>query len=187
MIKLKMLPVLGLLITMLGCQQNTEEIEDLQSRLLSAEIEMLELRTELAELQNAINTEAIFDPAGTEGFQKIDTNNGSFLIVLDGVERHLDGYKLRLRIGNPSYVTYNGGTINLAWGERYVPSDTLGFSGYTQWQNSLQRREHSFSDDIPPGSWKDIELTVAPVEREKFGHLAVSMTTSRVSLYTQSQ
>jgi outer membrane murein-binding lipoprotein Lpp len=49
----------------------------------------------------------VFLDATAKGFERIDTDTGSFFISVEDVQPYLDGYKLRLKIGNPSSATFN--------------------------------------------------------------------------------
>ena len=73
-------------------------------------------------------------------YQRLDTDNGLFLISVQEATPYLNGYKVRLHIGNPSYATYSGFTAKAKWG-KICGAATYSEASFNEWQKSLQERE----------------------------------------------
>jgi hypothetical protein len=112
-------------------------------------------------------------------YQRLDTNNGFLLVSAEPAVPYLNGYKILLKIGNPLTVSYSGFTAKIKWAKYY---DTNQFSNdsYAAWQKSIQQKDISFPDVLEKGTWKKIELIVAPATAEQLGYLKLSINTKTV-------
>lgn len=147
-------------------------LESLQKRLEYAESQTFELRlkadaTKFLEL----------DLGQPDGYGRIDTNVGYFLIAVDDVKPYLDGQKITLRIGNPSQATYQGFVLKLAWGPRWD-----GRVNYDKWAESLKNRDLRFTDTLLPGAWNRVVVTLAPAQTMDLAYLSITMEVDRISL-----
>jgi len=119
-------------------------------------------------------------------FQRLDTDNGFFLVSVNEAVPYLNGYKLRLQIGNPSYASYSGFKAKVKWRKRYDYSQ-FAQATYDEWQKGIQEREVSFTDVLQRGTWNKIELVVTPATVEQLGHVELSLTTEVLQLYEKSE
>ena len=76
-----------------------------------------------------------------QGFQRLDTELGPFLVSVEGIIPYLNGHKLSLNIGNPSMSEFNGFTLKAKWGETFKPK---GEVTYADWEESLKSKEEKF-------------------------------------------
>jgi len=112
-------------------------------------------------------------------YQRLDTDNGFLLVSAEQAVPYLNGYKILLKIGNPLSVSYSGFTATIKWAKRYDNNQFTNDS-YAEWQKSVQEKEISFPDVLEKGTWKKIELIVAPTTAEQLGYLKLSINTKTV-------
>jgi len=93
------------------------------------------------------------------GFSTVETNNGRLLVHCEDVSPYLNGFKLKLQIGNPSTLTY------------------LGIKLYT-----LGATPTDVSQDLVPGAWTNVNVVVAPATASDVSELLVKIETNKVSL-----
>ena len=148
-----------------------DSISDLQSDIIS-------LKTKAAKY-----SEAIFDPAAEEAFQRLDTSVGSFLVIVRDVSQKADGVKVSLLVGNITSAQVSNAVFKIEWGEREPNLGDDGFfDKYAQWLKTIQSVEHKISSDLHPGRWNKTQLALPGIQLEKFGYLKLSMDASQVSL-----
>ena len=112
-------------------------------------------------------------------YQRLDTDNGFLLVSAEKAVPYLNGYKILLNIGNPLSVSYSGFKAKIKWA-KYYDSNQFTPDSYAAWQKSIQQKETSFPDVLEKGTWKKIELIVAPATAEQLGYLKLSMNTKTV-------
>ena len=112
-------------------------------------------------------------------YQRLDTNNGFLLVSAEPAVPYLNGYKIPLKIGNPLSVSYSGLSAKIKWA-KYYDSNQFTPDSYAEWQKSIQQKETSFPDVLEKGTWKKIELIVAPATAEQLGYLKLSINTKTV-------
>ena len=111
-----------------------------------------------------------------KGFQRIDTENGSFLIACQDVTPYLDGYKVRFSIGNPSSASYQGFKLTAQWGKK-MPAKPRA-----DWVKSLGYKQMTFTETLFPGAWNDVEIILSPAKSDDLGYLEMHMETDTVRL-----
>lgn len=112
-------------------------------------------------------------------YQRLDMDNGFLLVSVYEAVPYLTGYKLTLKIGNPSYASYSGFTAKVKWGKLYKS----GSESYADWDKALQEREVPFTDSLERGTWNTVDLIITPASAEQLEYLELSITTSTVELY----
>ena len=121
------------------------------------------------------------DLASPHKFQRIDTDTGSFLLSVDDAISYLDGYKIRLNIGNPSAAKYDGFKLKVKWSKGYDYSN-FKTASYLRWQKAIREKEVSFTETLQPGIWNRVEMILSPAAADELGYLEVSLDTDTVSL-----
>ena len=197
---LKCIPIMYLFGILLlgGCYAENKDIKalenratDIQSKNVALEKRIDEIETQMFDLrgrltflemsQNPFET-AIIHPSRRE-FQRIDTSSGFFLISCLDAKPFLQGYKVILKIGNPSSAIYNGFKIKAKWGRKFDYKKTSsGGPNYEDWKKSLREKETSYVNDLKPASWNRIELILSPAKSEELEHIELSLQTGVVSL-----
>lgn len=95
------------------------QLEDIGKRLDEMERRLSSVDIDISILKVKPYLTATFDPTTKEGYSRLDTNVGTFLIAVQDVQPYLDGVKVRLEIGNIQSTTFNGFAVNGKYGLRY--------------------------------------------------------------------
>ena len=141
-----------------------KDVTDIDSRLAWLEISKESYKT------------AVLEPS-QKGYQRLDSNCGIFLVSVQEVKPYLDGCKITLHIGNPASVTYSGFTLRIRWGKRFEKGET-----FASWQKQLHEKEQKFTEELKPGWWNKVVVTLSPAKPDQFGYLDLSMETDMVKL-----
>ncbi len=118
-----LLPIIVSLIFFSGCIENKnnkleQQINELNKKIDSLNSEIKKLDGKLFLLTYDFNAyKNVVLNLSEKGYQRIDTDNGYFLLAVEDVMPYLDGYKLFFRIGNPSSATYKGFTLKGEMGQ----------------------------------------------------------------------
>jgi hypothetical protein len=132
--------------------------------------QMLEgLRLSVIDLQKDLCTLATLSSAST-GFVPLRTSTGFLLLLsLDAIESYLDGYKVKLRIGNSSSVTLSGLELNVNWGAQLA-------------YKRARFRKASTPQDFIPGIWTPVEIVLPNTKATEVGTIEFSASSETVSL-----
>lgn len=171
---------------------------ELQNKIITAqssEIEYLKLRineieainefkinninSEFRDLSNRFNTawrnKVVLDITA-KNFQSVDTYCGKFFVFLEDVKPYLSGQKLKLNIGNPSHVAYQGFSLSAKWGKE---PDMIN---YEEWENNLKEKEFTFTETLKPGLWNTVYLVLSPAKNNEFEYLEISLVPKTVTM-----
>jgi len=169
-----------------GTPQVQKEFADLRSQVvrLAQKVDSLERKLELHGLlikgkqdrQDSVSLDLT-----EHTFQRLDTDNGFFLISVVDAEPYLTGYKLHLHIGNPSYASYSAAKLKVRWNKRYE-YEKYTETSFAEWQKAFQEKEISLTDTLDAGRWNNVELIIAPATTEQLGIVTLSMSTDTVML-----
>jgi hypothetical protein len=122
----------------------------------------------------------------SKGYLRLDTTSGFFMISVRDVKPFLNGFKVRLSIGNPTTVTYLGFVLNAKWGRSFDFKEMkTDRSAYSNWQKSLQQKEIKFTDQLKPATWNNVDLIIIPAKQDELGHFELSMETDQISLFKE--
>jgi hypothetical protein len=142
-----------------------QKIKALAERLQSAETIVFSLNSEVS-----AHSDILLDPT-SKSFDRLDSNNGTFYVVLENVQPYVNGQKLTLRIGNPQSATFNGFELKLSWGKVDDPN-------YMK-----KRKTDKQTVDLRPGTWTRFEVPIAPATADDVqAGVTMSMTTNSLSL-----
>src|SRR5262249_7141847 len=148
--------------------QLRRQVDSLGWELQNLRGQILVLRSSAAPNYQSVQ----LDPT-EKGYERIDTVSGFFLISCDDAKPYLDGYKLSLRVGNPTTATYSGFRFNVRWGGTFQsPSDT-----------TFHQKDVSFTNTLKPASWNNVDLVITPATPEEMKSIFVSMETPEMKLY----
>ena len=151
-----------------------KDISDLQA--MQKDISDLQSRIAMLEMYKDSYKTAVLEPS-EKGYQRLDSDCGSFLLSVQEVKPYLDGCKITFHIGNPSAVLYSGFRLKIRWGKRWEKGEN-----YSNWLNQLQEKEQKFTEELKPGWWDKVVVTVSPAKPDQFSYLELSMKTDMVKL-----
>lgn len=141
------------------------ENDKLEKRLSALELEVASLETGSA----WVSTEnGMYDIARTKF--------GPFAVSSKGVTPYLDGFKVKLEIGNLTTATFQGVKLNLVWG--LPPSG--GVQGGPP--PGMKNRDYDLTMVLRPGYFNTAEVVVAPAKPEEVKHILVGMELNELSL-----
>ena len=168
-------------------QSSAREIAELRGQIaaLQKKVEELESRVNLAYLllkDKQDRTDSVTLDLTEPTYQRLDTDNGFFLISSEQATPYLNGYKVTLKIGNPLSVSFSGFKATVKWGKTYDYKQYTSES-YDAWQKALQEKQISFADVLERGTWNKVELVLAPATAEQLGYVNVSLSTNTVRMY----
>jgi hypothetical protein len=157
-----------------------KRIDELQVKVSKLEKDNLELSTRVFSLelkQDAYRSIAL--DLSSRQYLRIDTETGSFFISVQDASPYLDGYRIKLDIGNPYYANYKGFKLTVTWNSSI---DSIKDLGWQKWKEHERTKEVPFTETLQPGSWTRIELLLPATSGGQLGYLTLAMTTDTVSL-----
>lgn len=152
-----------------------KDISDLQA--MQKDISDLDSRVAMLEITKSPYNTVLLDPS-EKGYQRLDSNCGFILVSVREVKPYLDGCKITFHIGNPSSVLYSGFRLKIRWGKRREKGGNIG-----NWAKQLQEKEQKFTEELKPGWWNKVVVTVSPAKPDQFGYLELSMQTDMIKLF----
>lgn len=123
------------------------------------------------QIETSPRTIAAFKP-GEKGFTTIETGLGKIYVTLEDVQPYANGYKIKFRVGNPSFATLVDGNAEFTWGEEQEDGEK-----YVEWKEKLRTEEIAINEPLLPGRWNIIEVTAAPAEKHEIGFLQIKLLT----------
>jgi hypothetical protein len=162
------------------------QVADLQSQVarLTKQIESLtgQLSWDEYHLKHKQNRQdSITLDLTDHAFQRVDTDTGFFLVSVVEAVPYLNGYKLRLMIGNPSHATYSAAKLKVTWNKVYN-FEQYTEASYNEWQKSEQEKETPLTETLDAGTWNKVEIVLAPATIEQLGVVTFSMNTDTIFL-----
>ena len=113
-------------------------------------------------------------------FTKIETNAGSFVLVINKFQRTEEGYRLLLNIGNPNAAKFSGLRFKLRWGRIWDPNSVT--ITYEDWRASLIGGEYIYPGELTPGEWTEITLDLPPPGQHQLDYIECEMEVDSVVL-----
>jgi hypothetical protein len=114
--------------------------------------------------------------------QRLDTDTGSFLVSVNDASPYLDGYRVMLDIGNPSFATYRGFNLTVKWNAKYN-WDKFTERSYESWKKTTREKEISYTNSLDPGAWNAVEILLPATDSEHLSYCEISMQTHSISLH----
>lgn len=115
----------------------------------------------------------------SDSYQRVNSNNGTFLVRVMRAEPYLNGYKVFLAIGNMTMATFSGFDLTLRWSTK---EPDISSGKWLQWLRSRKVKEEHFTQDLLPGRWNQVDVILTPARADELGYLEVSLATNVVSL-----
>lgn len=165
-----------LLLATTGCKASDEVHVALGLTIDSLRLRVADVERRVRDVQARVTVgdEIILDCTKPE-FDRLFTNNGTFLVSCQDAVPYLDGYRITLHIGNPSSIEYAGLEVNARWAANIL--DVIVDDSST-----VRRHSYSVNTRLLPGVWNRVQLNVNPATGEEIRNLIVSARTNTVSL-----
>lgn len=125
--------------------------------------------------QSELRNQPVSLDLASQGFQRVNSGAGFFLVSVRGAQPYLDGYKVVLGIGNPTCAIYEGIKISASWGPR-GRLDNPGFF------SKGRKLDVGFAGRLEPGRWNDIEFVLPSTQPHELGEFRVAIETEMVTL-----
>lgn len=169
--KIRRFLIVALIFGLSGCEKKPED-----NRLLSLDSKLSSLNKEVKNLKkkndeqstllgfvigriNRLDQKSATVPTDSKEYDIAKTPYGSFLVIVDRVDPYLDGFKVKMRVGNLSDATFTSGKMTILWGE-------LGF----EHEKSMQ-----LAADVLPGRYTQVEAVLTPSKASEIKELHVSL------------
>lgn|SRR5574337_1848188 len=165
-----LLCLVGYVLT--GCNQGAQQAQtqpnptdsDLAEKVRKLQDDFLDLESRVSALEGE---KALVFTEG-QGYGIAKTNFGAFTVSTKGVTPYLDGFKVKLEIGNPTSADFHGATISVSWGRRS--------------KGGGNTKEFNVTNQFRSGSWTDIEVALTPAKPEEVKTLLVGIGLDRLVL-----
>jgi hypothetical protein len=194
MIKLGCLLVAIVFLGSSGCDiQNIFGLSEINTNITEIKKQIGFLNAEISALRADLNFQRImmdrysaatFDPAAGEGFSRLDSSVGTFAVSILDIKPLADGVIIRLHVGNLTTATIRGGTFSVKYGPRGPsPTEKNWVGVYTEWEKNLKQMQSKFTNDLRPGTWNIVRLTLPGIPPSQFGYMELRMMTDQISLF----
>lgn len=153
-----------------GSIQN--QVSDLQAR-------MTQINEVVSNNSNGRN-QVVFDISKSTGYYRIDSNLGIFYVGITHVEKYLEGYKVKVRIGNPQQCSYGSANIQLGWGK--PPIDSGDEATNVSNLMNLEKASIKLPGSIKSGIWNEFEIQLTPMTEEDLHYVTMSLVLDGITL-----
>ena len=185
------------LFVLTGCQDDEqvsdnrikeleEKINKLQNKIIDDEknIQLIQDKgvlnsIDLYLLKSKFESSAYFTPS-SKGYAPVWTSAGNLLVSLYDIKKYANGYKLYLRIGNPTLATFSNVKLKSEWNKAYSPEESYG-----EWQKKSKSSDIALNYNLMPGKWNTAEVVISPAKEEETGSIKISIDATSISLYSR--
>lgn len=137
------------------------------------------LRTDLFRLQYrvfALESGEATVSTEEEGYDVAKTKFGPITVSTRGATPYLDGFKVKLRIGNLTNANFNGAKLNVSWGP---PLDEKNIE---EWSKNQRKKEIDLTTRFLSGAFTDVEIALTPAKAEDIKSFTVGIELNQLSL-----
>lgn len=167
-------------VALTGCQDNSKQIADLQGQLKqnTEKIKELEISVALVEAFQNRGTQlpdeyAVID-CTTPAYDLVRTRLTMLTVACREASKYLDGYKLKLQIGNPSNARLEGLKFT------FTPNSGSAKDGLAVQKAKSIVRE--VTNSFPPGSWTNVEVALPDFPESALKGLEVRVQVNRLGM-----
>ena len=189
-------------ITFIGCDYNPfTKIQELENEISKLKLELVDKEASIrlnkesieylsnrfyeSKAEAIIYNKAVFADMTDSKYQRVDTFVGSVLVLIEKVKAHADGVKVTLLVGNLTTAKFPGGSYTAKYGGRSPLLDKdFDDKAYSEWEKNLQTKESNFTNEIKPGFWNIVTLSLPNIKPEQLGYLELSLGFESASLKT---
>jgi len=153
--------------TLTSTSELSEQIKNLRSDLFRLQFKVSALESGDA----TVSTEE-------EGYDVAKTKFGPLTVSTRGAMPYLDGFKVKLRIGNLTNADFNGAKLNVAWGP---PFDEKNFN-FEEWSKNQKKKQIDLTTRFHSGAFTDVEITLTPAKAEEIKSFTVGIELNQLAL-----
>jgi hypothetical protein len=102
-------------------------------------------------------------------YSSVSTSIGKLLVSVEEVSPTLNGFVVKLKIGNPNFMTMNDVEAIIYYGS---PIKTL---------------KKTILKDLLPGRWNSVEVIIAPATKSELARISISFNPSKIQLGTTAR
>ncbi len=163
----------------------TQRVEHLEKAVkdlrYSYRVEMRDLMDHIDDLRlrMALNRVVILNTDSPQ-LHRIETDSGTFFIVVKRKERTATGYLLHLQVGNPYAAAFRGVTLKMQWGKKWAPGSVV--TTYEGWRKSLMSADFHYERSLEPGMWTPMVVEISPVMQRRLEYLECEMEVAEAQL-----
>jgi hypothetical protein len=143
----------------------TKKIDELDTEIFALRGRVASLESESAEISTA-----------GEGYGIARTKFGPFTVVSRGITPHLDGYKVKLAVGNFTSAAFHGAKVKVEWGPPYEKGK------FAEYLKNRKEQEVNVTTSFYPGAYSVVEITLIPAKAEEVRTLRVGLEFNVLSL-----
>lgn len=148
----------------------TSELTD-QIKKLRTDLFKLRFRVDALESSDAtVSTEE-------EGYDVAKTKFGPLTVATRGAKPYLDGFKVKLQIGNLTNANFNGAKLNVGWGPPFDEKKDI-----LEWSKNQRKKEIDLTTRFLSGAFTDVEIVMTPAKAEDIKSITVGIELNRLSL-----
>lgn len=178
--KTSMLILIGSL-AVAGCNQGTTKTPQVPSvpKVPDLSEDVSKLQTDLLMLQyrvDALESADALVSAEEQGYGIAKTKFGAFTISARSVTPYLDGFKVKLRIGNLTSANFNGAKITVSWGPPFDQKNLV------EYYKNQKKKEFSVTNQFSPGAFTDLVVAITPAKPEEVKMLSVGIQLDQLAL-----
>ena len=157
-----------------GLGQLEKRTAELEQKVQSLTASHDTLQSQVFDLNTSVTSltdREISIKCGVNTYSFVETDLGRMLVVCEDMKPFGDGFRLRLKIGNPHQVVLQGFRLHA----RYHP----------QWGSkpfNVQQAETGYTETLWPGTWTTISLVLSPAKPSDVSIIWLTMSVDRVSL-----
>lgn len=164
-----------------ACNQGTQtsptpapvpNVPDLSSEVRKLQMDLLKLQFRVDALESGDASVS----AEEQGYGVAKTSFGAFTISTRSVTPYLDGFKIKLRIGNLTTANFNGAKLTVTWGPPYDEKSPGEFF------KNQKKKEFSLTNQFVSGAFTDVEVALTPAKPEDVKSLSVGIQLDQLSL-----
>ena len=112
-----------------------------------------------------------------KSYQRIDANVATLYVSTESVDSYLDGYKVKLKIGNPTTADFNSFTLISYWGPTYNTNLTV-----EAFESAQKSHTNECPDTLLSGYWTPVEIVLAPANSDEIRNAKISIKLNQINL-----
>jgi len=156
-------------------QSNAKTPSELTEQIKSLHSDIFRLQLRVSALESGEATVSTVE----EGYDVAKTKFGPFTVSTRGATPYLDGFKVKLRIGNLTNANFNGAKLNIAWGPPFDEKNVA------EWSKNQKQKEIELTTRFLSGAFTDVEIALTPAKAEEIKSFTVGIELNQLTLHVR--